>query len=413
MEKINIILFISILIIIATLFLRSEKFILNGDEQRKTERLKVLEYNSHVKKFGELSKNTGGGGHQDKAYQGIVFFDSKKDSIKGQRDPEKRIELMERYLSFNGKSVLDIGCNSGEMLFSLEKKGLKFGVGVDFDPYKINMSNLMKRYNKLKNIDFFVLDLKKENYDVMKTFFPKNENKVDIVFLLAVCQKWIYPCTNLIDFIYNISDTLVIEINGESESQKRELVEYLGKLYNTVINITNPDICKDCDNRLFFIAQDKKTFSMYELKGKSPGGAEISYDEKRRIVSKKFRHREIYDKEKYWLNRLQKFPFVPRFINHDDEQMLLEMSNCGERLNMNNKPVDFDIQLKNIKDTLASENIYHNDLTTIENILVKPDSTLCIIDFEWTSNQKQNTPWEMFKGKDQEMLEYMKQTTNI
>ena len=93
--------------------------------------------------------------------------------------------------------------------------------------------------------------------------------------------------------------------------------------------------------------------------------------------------------------------------------MVLEMSNCGERLNRHNRPIDFDIQLKNIKDTLASENIYHNDLTTIENILVKPDSTICIIDFEWTSNQKQNTPWEMFKGKDDEMLEYMKQTTNI
>jgi SAM-dependent methyltransferase len=415
MEKINILLILSILTVLVVLFFRNEKFTLSSHDEREIERTKILQYNSHVKKFGELSKNTGGGGDKDKAYQGIVFFDSEKDSIKGQRDPEKRLQLMERYLTFNGKSVLDIGCNSGEMLFSLNKRGLKFGVGVDFDPYKINMSNLMKRYNKIKNTDFFVLDLKKENYDIIKTFFPENENKVDIVFLLAVCQKWIYPCTNLINFVYNISDTLVIEINGESESQKKELVEYLNKLYNEVINITNPDICKDCDNRLFFIARNKKIFSTYEMKGKSPGGAEISYDQEKQIVYKKFKIKEIYQKEKYWLNRLQKFPFVPRLLNFDDDLLVLGMTNCGERVNEYNKPIDFNAKLKHIKDTLASENIYHNDLTTIENILVQPNSDLCIIDFEWTSNQKQATPWEMFKGKHKgkELVQYMIETTDI
>ena len=407
MQIINIILIFFIIVLMSILYTRLEKFKLF--DNNKIQRMKVLKYNKHVKKHGELSRHTGGGGHKDKSYQGIIFFDSEENNLIGQRDPKKRLKLINKHLSFKDKSVLDIGCNSGEILFSLQN--IKFGVGVDFDPYKINMCNLIKRYNKSSNLDFFNLDLKKENYEIMTSFFPKDEYKVDIVFLLALCQKWIYPCTNLINYIYNISDTLIIEINGESIDQKNELIEYLNKLYDTVIEITDNKICDDCHNRRLFIAQDKKPFSLYNLTGKSIGQAKITFNKNNNTVNKTFKIKEIYKKEKSWLIRLQKFSFTPVLLSYDDNNMVLTMKNSGERINQYNKPIDFDFQLKNIKLILEKENIFHNDLTTVENILVKPDSTLCIIDFEWTSNTKENEQWDKFKGKDEELRDYMSKTT--
>jgi SAM-dependent methyltransferase len=348
---------------------------------------KILKYDKVVKNLGHLSKGTGGGGSGKKNYQGIYFMDT-GEKIEGQRDPNKRLDLISKHISFKNKTILDIGCNSGEMLFNLLKYKIKYGLGLDFDPYKINMCNLMKRYNNINNIDFFIYNIKNESTNNILSLLPGEDQNVDIVFLLAVCQAWIYPCNYLINDLFNISNTLVIEING-SDDKKIELVEYLKKLYNSVKEITDTKYCKDCAGRRLFIATDKKNIvfgnnkiAAIEFKGKN--------------VKKIFSDKIKFEKEKYWLNLLQKYDFIPKIINIDNNNLEIEMENCGSPVDINNRPSDFNRKLEYIQKSLNKDNLYHNDIHR-KNLLVRPDNTLCLIDYDWMS-KKMDDPFIIKKG---------------
>ena len=310
------------------------------------------------------------------------------EKIEGQRNPNKRLDLIKKHISFKNKTVLDVGCNSGEMLFNLLKYDIKYGLGLDFDPYKINMCNLMKRYNNINNIDFFVFNIKNESVNNIVSLLPGDQEKVDIVFLLAVCQAWIYPCNYLINNLFSISKTLVIEINGE-DNKKVELIEYLKKLYNTVKEITDINYCRDCAGRRLFIATDKKKIIFGNNKI-----AAIEYNGNN--IKKIFSDKKNFEKEKYWLKLLQKYDFVPKIINIDNNNLTIEMENCGTPVDINNKPKDFNIKLKNIQNSLDKDNLYHNDIHK-KNLLIRPDNSLCLIDFDYMSKKK-NDPHVIKKG---------------
>jgi len=352
-----------------------KSFIKNTSEIKKN---KILNYDKIVKKLGNLSKETGGGGSGKKNYQGIYFMDT-GEKIEGQRDPNKRLDLISKHVSFKNKKVLDLGCNSGEMLFNLLKYKIKYGLGLDFDPYKINMCNLMKRYNNINNIDFFVYNIKNESCHNIISLLPGEDEKVDIVFLLAVCQAWVYPCNYLINNLFPISNTLVIEING-SDNKKIELIEYLKKLYNSVKEITDIKYCPDCAGRRLFIATNKKNIIF--------GNNKIAAIEfKGNNVKKIFSEKINFDKEKYWLKLLQKYDFIPKIINIDEKDLTIEMENCGIPVEINNIPLDFNKKLEYIQRSLNKDNIYHNDIHK-KNLLVRPDNSLCLIDYDWMSGNK-------------------------
>lgn len=339
---------------------------------------KILNYDKIVKNLGNLSKETGGGGSKEKNYQGIYFMDT-NEKIEGQRDPNKRLDLISKHISFKNKKVLDLGCNSGEMLFNLLKYKIKYGIGLDFDPYKINMCNLMKRYNKINNIDFFNYNIKNESVSNILSLLPGDDDHIDIVFLLAVCQAWIYPCNYLINNLFSISNTLVIEING-SEDKKIELVEYLKKLYNKVKEITDIKYCPDCAGRRLFIATDKKNIIFGNNKV-----AAIEFIGNN--VKKIFSDKKKFEKEKYWLKLLQKYDFIPKIIKIDNNNLTIEMENCGVPVDITNKPPDFNKKLEYIQKSLNKDSIYHNDIHR-KNLLLRPDNSLCLIDYEWMSRVK-------------------------
>lgn len=183
---------------------------------------RVQKYRDYAAKNAELSRKTGGGG----------YYQFK------QRDPKKRLELLQA-VDFKGKTVLDIGCNSGEMLH-LISNDIKWGVGVDFDPIRINEANLKRAHN----LSFYNFNLSTENLDVLKLFAP---GPIDIVFLFAVCNKWMpsKKCSNILLFIKENSKTLCIEINGD-DAHANKTIEELRGLYSTVSEVTDIDYCPDC-----------------------------------------------------------------------------------------------------------------------------------------------------------------------
>lgn len=145
----------------------------------------------------------------------------------GQRNPKLRFKDLP--LSLKDKSVLDIGCNQGGMLYSFADE-IKYGIGIDYDPRMINAANKIKSYANTNNIDYYVFDLEKENLGYIQDFLP--DDRVDVVLLLSVCM-WIKNWKEVIDFSHRISGNMIFESNG-SVDQQFEQVEYLQKAYNYV-----------------------------------------------------------------------------------------------------------------------------------------------------------------------------------
>ncbi len=178
----------------------------------------------NVLNYAKASESTYSGDNFPAGYHSIDIGGLR---FEGQRNPRERLSLVP--FDFTGKSVLDIGCNQGGMLFAITDK-ISYGVGIDYDPRLINAANRIRTHAGLGKLAFYVFDLENENLDLIKDMV--SDEKVDIVFLLAVCM-WIKNWRQVIDFAAQISRQMLFESNG-SEEQQKEQVDCLRTKYRTV-----------------------------------------------------------------------------------------------------------------------------------------------------------------------------------
>jgi len=143
----------------------------------------------------------------------------------GQRKPAERLQDIP--YDFTNKSVLDIGCNQGGMLFELKDK-ISNGVGVDYDYRLINCANKIKSYQNLHHLNFFVHDVDKDPLENLNYY--NNKEKYDIVFLLAVCN-WIKNWKELVAWVYKNSNACLFETN---KNNQQEHINELKKYYKTI-----------------------------------------------------------------------------------------------------------------------------------------------------------------------------------
>ena len=165
---------------------------------------------------------------------------------KGQRKPGKRLEDIP--FDFTNKTVLDIGSNQGGMLFEIQNK-IKEGVGIDFDHRLVNVSNRIKISHNYSNLNFYVFDLDKENFNLINNFA---QNRFDIVFLLAVCM-WIKPWKELITWCGQNAKSCLFETNGKKHEQK-EQAEFLKTVYKnvTLIRAKSTDDASQSKRSLYY-----------------------------------------------------------------------------------------------------------------------------------------------------------------
>ena len=176
--------------------------------------------------------------------------------LKGQRDIAKRIEDLDTVVDFDGKVVLDIGCNMGGVLHNISQR-IKYGVGIDCSSKCINAANIICDLNHVDNLSFFTFDLDKDNIDDIDDFVLAPS--IDIVFFMAVAH-WIKKWRKVIDKISLISPLLIFESNGSKEEQLTQ-EEYIRKVYDSVsmINSESTDD-KSQKNRKLFIC-DTPTYN--------------------------------------------------------------------------------------------------------------------------------------------------------
>jgi SAM-dependent methyltransferase len=106
---------------------------------------------------------------------GYYYQSMKAINISGYRNTEERIEQLSLNSMVSGKSVLDIGTNSGFILLSLANIIAK-GVGVELNPYLVTTGKEVQHYLGNNNIEFISSSFED---------FNAHGQKFDVVLSLA------------------------------------------------------------------------------------------------------------------------------------------------------------------------------------------------------------------------------------
>jgi len=144
---------------------------------------------------------------------GYHSFDIFNIKFTGQRNPVQRLDLMRIHYNFENKYVVDIGCNTGGMLFHCTE--ISKGRGIDFDKKCLNAAEIIKSKTKLyDHIDFIQQDLDKDSEGSSDIIFSKG--RADVVFLLSL-GSWIKKWRELYKSVMNNTDVIFLETNNTSE----------------------------------------------------------------------------------------------------------------------------------------------------------------------------------------------------
>lgn len=137
--------------------------------------------------------------------------------FRGQRECASR--LAEVPYRFEGKTVLDLGCNTGGMLHCLAER-LERGIGLDLDPRSIVAARKIQQVNRADNLAFHEFDLNRRSLDEIVELLP--HGSADVAFLLSVCM-WLDRPKEVIDWIAQHCPALLLETNGNRHQQERQV----------------------------------------------------------------------------------------------------------------------------------------------------------------------------------------------
>ncbi|MGE0631059.1 MAG: class I SAM-dependent methyltransferase [Pseudobdellovibrionaceae bacterium] len=127
--------------------------------------------------------------------EGYFYQGLKRAGITGFRNTESRFDQMQLHKYLQGKKAFDIGCNSGFLTLLMAESAQSI-VGIDINPYLIEMAQTTADFFQLKNIQFSVLSFENyqpvPEYDVVLSFanhstFDKN-TKQDLESYFKKCQ---------------------------------------------------------------------------------------------------------------------------------------------------------------------------------------------------------------------------------
>ena len=125
----------------------------------------------------------------------------------GQRDPVMRLNIMRTYYNFAGKRVIDLGCNTGGMLFHLLEAGPSHGV--DLDARCIEAARVIQQEFTFYPHTFQVADL--------DTTDPAHYlSNADVIFLLSM-GSWLRNWPVVYLEALRSAPVLFVEMNNDQE----------------------------------------------------------------------------------------------------------------------------------------------------------------------------------------------------
>ncbi len=105
---------------------------------------------------------------------GYFYQSCETINLSGLRSSKKRVLNYSINDLIKNKDILDVGTNTGFLLFEFEKN-FKSILGIDYNPKLINMANMVKGYLNEKKLSFISADFQSYNFD----------KKFDVILSLA------------------------------------------------------------------------------------------------------------------------------------------------------------------------------------------------------------------------------------
>lgn len=176
----------------------------------------------------------------------------------GQRNPQMRLEIIERQYTLDGKNVLDLGCNTGGMLFHIADPGKC--VGIDFDSRCIGAANLIKKTIGKFDPEFsnrFHFQFGDLNSDFGKLSKMISEYKITTCFVLSI-GSWVENWRGLYTFLTNTKIDIVLETNNDSEGLPQlQLIRSQQYIVNEISNHSMDDSTGNYGRRTYLCIPDK------------------------------------------------------------------------------------------------------------------------------------------------------------
>jgi 2-polyprenyl-3-methyl-5-hydroxy-6-metoxy-1,4-benzoquinol methylase len=142
--------------------------------------------------------------------------------LKGTRKTEFRYKFMNLPEDFEGKSVLDIGCNLGAMSYMAKQRGAGRVVGIDYNTTLLETSSsIFKRHNY--DISLIGYDLNTQGFEPLVKIL--REEKFDYIFALSI-----YHHVDDKKVLWNIINNYCSDIcwfEGHKRNTKEELEKEL------------------------------------------------------------------------------------------------------------------------------------------------------------------------------------------
>ena len=293
------------------------------------------------------------------------------DGSVGQRDLENRKIFFDTN-DFNNKSVLDIGCNLGQMCKFAYESGASNVLGVDFD------QNVIKKAWSLLNVD----ESKKIKYlvdDIDNNLFYNNLDKYNTTLLLSVIGT--LELKNRYGMLAKLSSlTNVLYFEGHVDSKYSDLLDSLLKY---------------------------TLFSRIEFKG-------IQYDNNDFKLNNKGRHIFRCSNEK--ITRIQACEIILNLIESKTKQIITIIGNGGVgKTTFKHNLIDY-INTNSIKFKFDSEKINFKKedkvIKSDNHIICDKLNQLCIIDdLKLNNNDIQNYNYIIYI--DYRALEYISNINTI
>lgn len=188
------------------------------------------------------SNSWGINGNLPAGYHSLNFFGL---NIPGQRDCKRRIAKISQFINFQGKSVIDFGCNTGGMLFSIEDPA--FCLGLDYDKAAISVAKKIKAsiFNTglqeySSRFQFKACDFDKVNYE--KILGELSKKYFDIA-LLGSLGSWVRKWRSLYSVALEVSKLIIFEENNSNEGEEQIIFfKMMGAKVTKIISGSDDDI---------------------------------------------------------------------------------------------------------------------------------------------------------------------------
>lgn len=202
--------------------------------------------------YSYTSKSCMDGIQTGNAYQSVLLDEDLVKGFRSQRDDIFNV------IDFNGRTVLDIGSNLGELCRHALRGGAAHVTGVEYDPLFSLLAELITLHSGIPEDRYSLI-----NADVTKEF--KFDQHYDIILAFSV---FTYISHRLADIAASVKRTMLIETHVVSDNLDRGYVNPLKEHFPTLIVLGTTDWGLDrkfADGKRVLLACTKSRDAMWEI----------------------------------------------------------------------------------------------------------------------------------------------------